>query len=245
MLEVENLHKRFAGFVAVDDLSLVLRQGESHAVIGPNGAGKTTLFNLISGHLKPDGGRVLFEGHSITGRPPHRIARLGLARSFQHINIFPRLSLRANVQVALIARNGQHFDLLRRGDRLHWQPAEEVLDQVGLAAAAGEPAGTLAYGQQKQLELAIALATGPRLLLLDEPTAGMAPAETSAAVRLISRLKEEHRLTLFFTEHDMQMVFDLAERISVLHQGRLIASGTPEEIRRDEQVRRIYLGKGD
>ena len=245
MLEVENLHKRFAGFVAVDDLSLVLRQGESHAVIGPNGAGKTTLFNLISGHLKPDGGRVLFEGHSISGRPPHRIARLGLARSFQHINIFPRLSLRANVQVALIARNGQHFDLLRRGDRLHWQPAEEVLDQVGLAAVAGEPAGTLAYGQQKQLELAIALATSPRLLLLDEPTAGMAPAETNAAIRLISKLKEEHRLTLFFTEHDMQMVFDLAERISVLYQGRLIASGTPEEIRRDEQVRRIYLGKGD
>ncbi len=245
MLEAENLHKRFAGFVAVDDLSLVLRQGESHAVIGPNGAGKTTLFNLISGHLKPDGGRVLFEGHSITGRPPHRIARLGLARSFQHINIFPRLSLRANVQVALIARNGQHFDLLRHGDRLHRQPAEEVLDQVGLAAVAGEPAGTLAYGQQKQLELAIVLATGPRLLLLDEPTAGMAPAETSAAIRLISRLKEEHRLTLLFTEHDMQMVFDLAERISVLHQGRLIASGSPEEIRRDEQVRRIYLGKGD
>ena len=245
MLEVENLHKRFAGFVAVDDLYLVLRQGESHAVIGPNGAGKTTLFNLISGHLKPDGGRVLFEGHSISGRPPHRIARLGLARSFQHINIFPRLSLRANVQVALIARNGQHFDLLRRGDRLHWQPAEEVLDQVGLAAVAGEPAGTLAYGQQKQLELAIALATSPRLLLLDEPTAGMAPAETNAAIRLISKLKEEHRLTLFFTEHDMQMVFDLAERISVLYQGRLIASGTPEEIRRDEQVRRIYLGKGD
>jgi branched-chain amino acid transport system ATP-binding protein len=242
MLAVEHLQKCFDGFTAVDNLSLKLQEGESHAVIGPNGAGKTTFFNLVTGHLKPDAGQILFKGQPITSKPPHRIARMGLARSFQLLNIFPRLSLSANLQVALTARAAQHYNLFKRGDQLHRQEAAELLIQVGLAQLSTTPAGALAYGQQKQLELAIALATAPDLLLLDEPTAGMAAAETTAAIRLISRLKKEHGLTLLFTEHDMQVVFDMADRISVLHQGRIIASGTPAEIRVHEEVRRIYLG---
>ena len=242
MLVAEHLHKHFDGFAAVDDLCLKVQEGESHAVIGPNGAGKTTFFNLVTGHLKPDEGQILFKGQPITGRPPHRIARMGLARSFQLLNIFPRLSLSANLQVALTTHAGQHYNLFKRGDQLHRTEAADLLAQVGLDQSAATPAGALAYGQQKQLELAIALATGPHLLLLDEPTAGMAPAETREAIRLISRLKKERALSLLFTEHDMQVVFDIADRISVLHQGRIIASGPPEEIRQDEAVRRVYLG---
>ena len=242
MLRSENLSKSFEGFAALRQVALLLAPGQTHALIGPNGAGKTTFFNLITGHLKPDGGRVEFEGRTITGLAPHRIVRLGLARSFQRINIYPRLSVRENVQVALIAQARQHFKLFLPGKGLHREEAGALLEVVGLAAAAGEVAGELAYGRQKQLELAIALASRPRLLLLDEPTAGMSPQETSAAMELVLRIVQERGLTLFFTEHDMSVVFGMAERISVLHHGQLIASGTPAEVQRDPEVRRVYLG---
>ena len=242
MLRVENLSKSFEGFAALRQVSLALAAGQTHALIGPNGAGKTTFFNLITGHSKPDGGRVEFAGRTITGLAPHRIVRLGLARSFQRINIYPRLSVCENVQVALIAQARQHFKLFLPGKGLHLEEAGELLEVVGLAAAAGEVAGELAYGRQKQLELAIALASRPRLLLLDEPTAGMSPQETSAAMELVQGIVQERGLTLFFTEHDMSVVFGMAERISVLHHGQLIASGTPAEVQRDPEVRRVYLG---
>ena len=242
MLRIENLSKSFEGFAALRQVSLALAVGQTHALIGPNGAGKTTFFNLITGHSKPDAGRVEFEGRTITGLAPHRIVRLGLARSFQRINIYPRLSVRENIQVALIAQARQHFKLFLPGKRLHLEEAGALLEVVGLAAVAGEVAGELAYGRQKQLELAIALASRPRLLLLDEPTAGMSPQETSAAMELVLRIVRECGLTLFFTEHDMSVVFGMAERISVLHHGQLIASGTPAEVQRDPEVRRVYLG---
>ena len=242
MLRIENLSKSFEGFAALRQVSLLLAPGQTHALIGPNGAGKTTFFNLITGHSKPDGGRVEFAGRTITGLAPHRIVRLGLARSFQRINIYPRLSVRENVQVALIVQARQHFKLFLPGKGLHREESGELLEVVGLAAAAGEVAGELAYGRQKQLELAIALASGPRLLLLDEPTAGMSPQETSAAMDLVQGIVRERGLTLFFTEHDMSVVFGLAERISVLHHGQLIASGPPAEVQRDPEVRRVYLG---
>ncbi len=245
MLCIHDLSKSFEGFAVLRQVSFALEAGRIHAIIGPNGAGKTTFFNLITGHLQPDGGRVEFEGRSIAGMAPHRIVRLGLARSFQRINIFPRLRVAANVQVALIAHQRQHFKFFLPGESLQLEETEDLLDMVGLAGEAGKVAGELAYGKQKQLELAIALASHPRLLLLDEPTAGMSPQETATAIELVQRIIEKRGLTLLFTEHDMSVVFGMAERISVLHHGQIMASGTPSEVRRDPEVRRVYLGEAD
>jgi len=243
MLEISGLRKSFDGFVAVQGVDLALAAGERHAVIGPNGAGKTTFFNLITGHLRPDAGEILLRGQRITGLPPHRIVQLGVARSFQRINIFPRLSVYENVQAAHIAHAGRTFRLFAAADRLYRDETTATLAAVGLADDAGVAAGTLAYGRQKQLELAIALAADPSLLLLDEPTAGMSPHETVEAIELVSRIARERQLTLLFTEHDMEVVFSIADRVSVLHHGAIIATGTPDEIRRNAEVCRVYLGK--
>jgi branched-chain amino acid transport system ATP-binding protein len=243
MLAIEGLTKSFAGFVATRDIGFALEAGETHAVIGPNGAGKTTFFNLITGHLRPDNGRVVFEGRELVGMAPHRIVRLGIARSFQRINIYPRLSVFENVQVALIAHEGQQWNLFRPGRSLHRGETAELLQLVGLAAEADETAGELSYGRQKQLELAIALASKPRLLLLDEPTAGMSPQETAETIALVRDIVTARGLTLLFTEHDMSVVFGIAQRISVLHHGEIIASGTPDAVRNDPEVRRVYLGE--
>ena len=242
MLKVERLSKSFAGVVAVREVDFTLEAGEIHAIIGPNGAGKTTFFDLISGHLTPDRGSVVFAGEPVTNLAPHRIAKKGMARSFQRVNVFPRMSVRENVQVALIARAGRHFNLVAGGRGLHAAEAEELLGLVGLDGEGAKMAGMLAYGEQKQLELAIALASRPRLLLLDEPTAGMSPRETAETIALIERVAAEHGLALLFTEHDMDVVFGVARRISVFHQGEIIACGTAAEVRRDAQVKRIYLG---
>ncbi len=242
MLEIENLHKSFDGFAAVGEVSLTVAPRETHAVIGPNGAGKTTLFNLVTGHLKPDRGRVSFYGQPLTGLPPHEIVRLGVARSFQRINIFPRLTVAANVEAAVIAQQRRQLRLFgtrRKAGAL----AEELLSVVGLGGESGRVAGELAYGQQKQLELALALALEPHLLLLDEPTAGMSAEETRRTTGLIKRIQEARGLSLLFTEHDMEVVFGIADRISVLHHGELIASGTPREIRGNPKVRQVYLGE--
>ncbi len=243
MLRIEGLTKSFAGFVAVHDVTLTLAAGEMHAIIGPNGAGKTTFFNLITGHMRGDTGRIAFDGKDIAGMAPERIVRQGIARSFQRINIYPRLSVFENVQVALIARDGQHTNLFRPGRAMARPETAELLALVGLDDRASEIAGELSYGMQKQLELAIALAAKPRLLLLDEPTAGMSPRETAEAIALIRDIVTARGLTLLFTEHDMSVVFGIAQKISVLHHGEIIASGLPDEVRRDPEVRRVYLSE--
>tara|TARA_R110002096_G_scaffold320608_1_gene514614 strand:+ start:1101 stop:1853 length:753 start_codon:yes stop_codon:yes gene_type:complete len=243
ILETHELMKDFGGFIATNHVSFSLEEGERHAIIGPNGAGKTTFFNLITGHLKPSSGKVMFEGRDITGMPPHKVVRLGLARSFQRINIYPRMTVFENVQVALIARDHKHFKLFTLGESQNRGETADLLDLVGLDTEAMEIAGELSYGKQKQLELAIALAENPRVLLLDEPTAGMSPQETTEAIGLVDRITKERGLTLLFTEHDMGVVFGISDRISVLHHGEIIASGLPDDVRNDPEVRRVYLGE--
>jgi branched-chain amino acid transport system ATP-binding protein len=243
MLSIKGLWKSFAGFVATRDVHLELNAGETHAIIGPNGAGKTTFFNLITGHLRPDRGTVIFEGKSLVGLAPEKIVRMGIARSFQRINIYPRLTVFENVQVALIAHAGQQWNLFRLGRSMHREETADLLRLVGLTDEAPEIGGELSYGKQKQLELAIALASQPRLLLLDEPTAGMSPQETAEAIAQVRDIVRARGLTLLFTEHDMSVVFGIAERISVLHHGEIIASGTPDEVRNDPEVKRVYLGE--
>ncbi|MGI9475673.1 MAG: ABC transporter ATP-binding protein [Hyphomicrobiaceae bacterium] len=242
MLETKNLSKNFSGFQAINNVNFLLEKGTRHAIIGPNGAGKTTFFNLITGHLEPTEGEVVFEGRSLVGMPPHRIVKLGIARSFQRINIYPRMTVAENVQVALIARDGRHLNLFTPAEGLNAKETDELLQLVGLTQERDEIAGELAYGRQKQLELAISLAPNPKVLLLDEPTAGMSPTETTESIQLVDRISKERDLTLLFTEHDMSVVFGIADRISVLHHGEIIASGSPEEVRNDPNVRSVYLG---
>jgi branched-chain amino acid transport system ATP-binding protein len=242
VLEVRDVRKAFDGFQAVGGVSLAVRRGEIAAIIGPNGAGKTTLFNLITGHLRPDSGMVLLEGRDITGLAPHDVCRLGMGRSFQRTNIFPRLTVFQNVQAAFISHRGRGLDLFGRVDRLFQEETEAVLASLGLLDRAGEMSGFLSHGAQKQLELGIAIASEPSLLLLDEPTAGMSATETRETILLVERIAHERGLTLLFTEHDMAVVFGISRRITVLHQGRVIADGAPDEVRRDPDVRRVYLG---
>ncbi|HEV2054148.1 MAG TPA: ABC transporter ATP-binding protein [Methylomirabilota bacterium] len=243
MLDVRDLRKSFDGFQAVGGVSFSVSRGSISAIIGPNGAGKTTLFNLITGHLRPDAGSVSFNGHEVTGIAPHDLCRLGMGRSFQRTNIFPRLTVFQNIQAAFLSHRGRGWNLLARVDRLYRDETEALLDSVGLLDKAGEVAGFLSHGNQKQLELGITLALEPEILLLDEPTAGMSAQETRDSIRLIERIARERGLTLLFTEHDMEVVFAIAHRITVLHQGEVIADGTPEEVRRHPEVRRVYLGE--
>jgi len=242
VLEVRGLSKSFAGFMAVADVDLSVAKGEIAAVIGPNGAGKSTLFNLITGHLQPTGGRVLLGGSDITGSAPHRICGYGIGRSFQRTNIFPKLSVFENVQAAFIAHRGRGRDFWSRADGLYRDETHGLLASIGLGIRAQAIAGTLSYGNQKQIELAIALASDPKVLLLDEPTAGMSATETHETMALIGRIAHERELTLLFTEHDMAVVFSIAQKIAVMHQGRIIALGSPADVRADAEVRQVYLG---
>ena len=244
MLEVRGLSKSFAGYRAVSDVDLAVAEGEIAAVIGPNGAGKSTLFNLITGHLQPTAGTVLVNGRDVTGVAPHRICGMGIGRSFQLTNIFPKLTVLENVRAALLAHRGQGPNFWAHAKALCHNEADALLASIGLSGQAQAIAGTLSYGNQKQLELGIALASDPRILLLDEPTAGMAASETHETIALIERIARERRLTLLFTEHDMAVVFSIAQSIAVLHQGRIIAHGDPAAVRADAQVRRVYLGEG-
>jgi len=242
MIEAQDLRRAFGGVAAIDGVSLAVARHEIVAIIGPNGAGKSTLFNLLTGHLKPDAGRVVLAGRDVTGIAPHKLCALGVARSFQRTNIFPKLSVFENVQAALIAHRGRGRDLWSRADHVFRDEAMALLADVQLADKARLAGGTLSYGNQKQLELGIALAGKPEVLLLDEPTAGMSVAETRDSMSLLKRIASERGLTLLFTEHDMEVVFGAAQRIAVLHQGRLIAVGAPDQIRADAEVRRVYLG---
>jgi branched-chain amino acid transport system ATP-binding protein len=243
VLEVREVRKAFDGFQAVAGVTLGVARGQIVAIIGPNGAGKTTLFNLITGHLRPDAGAVVLNGRDITGLPPHDVCRLGMGRSFQRTNIFPRLTVFQNVQAAFISHRGRGWSFFARVEPLYRDETYAVLESIGLGEKADDVSGFLSHGNQKQLELGIALASEPDLLLLDEPTAGMSAAETRDTIRLIERVTRERGLTLLFTEHDMEVVFSIAQRISVLHQGRLIAEGAPSEVRNDPEVRRVYLGE--
>ena len=242
MLEVRTLCKSFGGFQAVSEVSFTVPRGSISAIIGPNGAGKTTLFNLITGHLEPDRGRVVFKERDVTGIAPHDLCRLGMGRSFQRTNIFPRLTVYENIQAAYVSHRGRGFNMFTPVDRLYRPETESLLQAVGLLEKAGETSGFLSHGNQKQLELGITLALEPEILLLDEPTAGMSATETRESIRLIERIAADRGLTLLFTEHDMEVVFSISQRIAVLHQGRVIADGTPDEVRRDPEVRRVYLG---
>jgi branched-chain amino acid transport system ATP-binding protein len=243
LLDVRDLRKSFDGFQALSGVSFTVPRGSISAIIGPNGAGKTTLFNLITGHLRPDAGSVSFKGREITGIAPHDLCRLGMGRSFQRTNIFPRLSVFQNIQAAFLCHRGRGWNLLASVDRLYRDETEALLVSVGLLDKAGEVAGFLSHGNQKQLELGITLALEPEILLLDEPTAGMSAQETRESIRLIERIARERGLTLLFTEHDMEVVFAIAHHITVLHQGEVIADGAPEEVRRHPEVRRVYLGE--
>ena len=243
MLEVKSVTKSFGGFSAVGGVSFTVPRGSISAIIGPNGAGKTTLFNLITGHLEPDTGRVVFKERDVTGIAPHDLCRLGVGRSFQRTNIFPRLTVYENIQAAYVSHRGRGFNLFTAGAGLYRAETESLLSAVGLLEKAGEISGFLSHGNQKQLELGIALALEPELLLLDEPTAGMSATETRESIRLIERLAADRGLTLLFTEHDMEVVFSIAHRITVLHQGRVIADGAPADVRRDPEVKRVYLGE--
>jgi branched-chain amino acid transport system ATP-binding protein len=243
ILRVQSLVKRFGGLTALGGVDLAVEVGEFRAIIGPNGAGKSTFFNALTGLLRPDSGRVAFEGRDITGEPPHRVTRRGVARTFQITSVFPDLSALANVQVALLAHARRSWSLWPRAHALGAERAQELLELVGLAASAAKPAGTLAHGDQKRLELAIALAGEPRLLLLDEPTAGMAAQERLEAIRLVHRIARELGLSCVFTEHDMAVVFAVATRITVMHQGRVLAEGAPAEVRARPEVQQVYLGE--
>lgn len=245
LLKVAGLAKRFGGIVATDDLSLDVVPGELHAVIGPNGAGKTTLIAQLSGQLMPDSGRIYFAGNDITTLPTYRRSRLGLARSFQITSLFLDLSVLDNVALAVQAHAGHSFRFWRdaRSEPELREPARAALARVGLSARADLPASLLSHGEHRQLELAMALAGGPRMLLLDEPMAGMGPEESAGMVAMLRALKRE--LTILLVEHDMEAVFALADRITVLVYGRVIATGSPAEIRANPQVRDAYLGEAE
>jgi branched-chain amino acid transport system ATP-binding protein len=243
VLELRQLWKSFGGFTAVGDVTFSVSERQIAAIIGPNGAGKSTLFNLVTGHVRPDQGKVTLQGRDITGAAPHDICRMGMGRSFQRTNIFPRLSVFQNVQAAYLAHLGRGWSLWTQADPLYRPETEALLASIGLLDQAETLAGLLSYGNQKQLELGIALASDPRILLLDEPTAGMSATETRDSIRLLEKIASERSLTLLFTEHDMAVVFSIAQKIGVLHQGKLIAEGPPDEVRRNPEVRRIYLGE--
>jgi len=242
MLQVDQIHKSFDHFQAVNGATLTVDKGEVVAVIGPNGAGKTTLFNLITGQLKSDKGRILLNGERISGLAAHDICRRGIARSFQIANIFPRLTVFRNVQVAVLAQQRKSFQVFRPVRTMAIEETNQILEQVGLVSKAKVVAGSLSHGDQRTLEIAIALGSQPQLLILDEPTAGMSPEETATTMDLVRRLAQDHGLTILFCEHDMEIVFNAAQRIMVMHQGRTIIQGTPEEIRAHAEVQKAYLG---
>jgi branched-chain amino acid transport system ATP-binding protein len=243
LLAIRGLSKRFGGLLANDRVDLDVVRGETHAIIGPNGAGKTTLIGQLAGELRPDAGAIRFAGQDVTRLDAPIRSRLGLARSFQITSIFREFSALDNVALAVQAHRGGSFRFWRsaREEPALREPARLVLDAVGLGARADALAANLAHGEQRQLEIAMALATEPRLLLLDEPVAGMGLEESQRMVRLLGTLKD--RITIVLVEHDMDAVFSLADRISVMVYGRIIATGTPPEVRGNEQVRRAYLGE--
>ena len=242
MLRVENLHKSFDDFKAVNGAYLSVEKGQLVAVIGPNGAGKTTLFNLICGQLKPDDGKILLNNENIDKLPPHAICRKGVARSFQIANIFPRLSVFRNVQVSVLSQQKLSNKLFQPAARLVVEETSRILESVGMLGKKMDVAGSLSHGDKRILEIAIALGNKPDLLILDEPTAGMSPDETATTMALIQRLAADQGLTILFCEHDMEVVFGTAQSIMVMQQGQTIVQAGPEAVRQNSEVQQAYLG---
>lgn len=242
MLETKGLYHDFSGLKVLFDVNLQVREGERHAVIGPNGAGKTTLFNVITGTYKPSKGKVFFKGKEITGLEPCDLCRIGMGRSFQITSTFNRLTAFQNIRLAILSKRGVRFNLLRKVDKIEeiTRETEEVLKRINLIGERNFPASALSYGKHRALEISLAMATDPELVLLDEFSAGMSRDETHNAVALIRKLTEGK--TVVIIEHDMDVVFSLADRITVLHYGRILATGTPDEIRRNQEVKDAYLG---
>jgi len=243
ILEISGLSKSFGKYTVLTDVNYSLRKGEIAAIIGPNGAGKTTFFNLITGYHHVDGGTIRFEGREITDWPRHRIARAGISRAFQVSNIYPRLTTYENVRQAILAQEKRTLDIFTPANGLARQSTLELLELTGLLPNRDTVAGILSQGDKKKLELALALAGKPELLLLDEPTAGMSSEETHETMDLVKRLNAQIGLTILFTEHDISVIFGYARKLSVLYQGVLIAEGTPEEVRKSEEAQRCYLGE--
>ncbi|GGH66607.1 ABC transporter ATP-binding protein [Comamonas phosphati] len=244
LLQIEGISKAFGGVQAVQNVSFRLQAGELLALIGPNGAGKSTTFNMVGGQLAPDRGRVLLAGRDITGLPPRAIWRLGVGRTFQIAQTFASLTVAENVQMALLSADRRIFSWWPRAAGHRRADALALLEQVDMQAQAGRPCSELAYGDVKRVELAMALAHDPRLLLMDEPTAGMAPGERVALMQLARRIAQERRMGMLFTEHSMDVVFGQADRVAVLVRGQLLAQGTPQKIRDDARVQQAYLGTG-
>ena len=245
MLQVQTLQKSFDGFLAVDGAMLNVEKGDVVAVIGPNGAGKTTLFHLITGQLAPTSGTILFKKENIAGLAPYLVCRKGISRSYQVVNIFNRLTVFENVQVAVLSYRKKTFNIFRPAKTIAVAETRKILESVGLLGKSEMTSGSLSHGDQKVLEIAIALGNRPELLILDEPTAGMSPEETAITLRLMKRLSGDLGLTILFCEHDMGMVFSIASQIMVMQQGKSIAQGSPDEVRNNPQVREAYLGGAD
>jgi len=243
ILQLREIYKDFEGLEVLFGITLNIPVGERHAIIGPNGAGKSTIFNLITGKYLPSGGKIFFKGEDITGKSPFKLNRMGMARSFQITNIFRTMTVFNNVANAILSKNKIRFNLYSRFSRMAEirQQTEKVLEQIGLLERGEAIAGELSYGQQRALEIGLTIATDPELILLDEPTAGMSTEETREAVKLIGRVTEGK--TLIIVEHDMEVVFSIANRISVIYYGQVLASGPPEEIRNDQKVKDAYLGE--
>jgi branched-chain amino acid transport system ATP-binding protein len=243
-LRIEHLNRAFGSLVVTDDVNLDIAEGERHVIIGPNGAGKTSLVNQIGGQLAPNSGRILAAGEDITGRSPDRISRMGVARTFQRNNLFQNLSVLENLRLALEVRLGNPLDCFRAADRnaVLISRATELMAQVHMGADGSRAVRNLSYGEQRQLEIGMALAGNPKVLLLDEPTSGMSPAETARMIELIGGLPRS--LAILMIEHDMKVVFSIADRVTVLHYGKILATGTPAEIQSNARVREVYLGMG-
>ncbi|HXZ36852.1 MAG TPA: ABC transporter ATP-binding protein [Thermodesulfobacteriota bacterium] len=243
ILQLQGIYKDFEGLEVLFGINLAIQQGERHAIIGPNGAGKSTIFNIITGKYLPSKGNIFFKGQDVTGTSPYKLNRHGLARSFQITNIFRTMTVFQNVRNAILSRNKIRYNLFSRLDRMMniQEQTDEVLEQIGLLDRKDVVAGLLSYGQQRALEIGLTIATEPELILLDEPTAGMSSEETREAVKLIGRVTQGR--TLIIVEHDMEVVFSLADRITVIYYGEILASGPPDEIRQNQKVKDAYLGE--
>jgi branched-chain amino acid transport system ATP-binding protein len=245
VLKAQSVFKSFDGFMAVNNANLEVEQGQIVAVIGPNGAGKTTLFNLITGILKPDSGKVFFKNEDITGLPPYTVCRKRISRSFQIVNVFQRLTIFENVQVSVLSREKKTWNLFTPSTKLVIKETNEILENVGLIGKKDRTTALLSHGDRKVLEIAMALGGNPEFLILDEPTAGMAPEETEHCIELIKQLREKMGLTILFCEHDMEIVFGIANRIMVMVRGATIIQGSCDEVRCNQAVQDAYLGGSD
>lgn len=243
ILEIRSLSKAFGGIKAVDQVSLSVYKGELSSIIGPNGAGKSTLFNLITGHIVPDSGRIIFKGRDITGLPPYAISALGIARSFQRVNIFSMLSVFENIQIAFLSVNKKGKNIFKNAQKMFVKETEQILEIVGLSKYKNELAASLSHGDQKRLEVGIALAAKPELLLLDEPTAGLSPEETIDFTKFINELAKNRDITIVFVEHDMNVVFSISEKIRVMANGRIIAEGNADQIKNNKEVQEVYFSE--